>query len=200
MSETLPSGMPRRPKNEEVRSREWILPHELKRLTEAAAATGRYGHRDATMILIAYRHGLRASELVNLRWDQVDFDNRVLHVRRVKHGDPSTHPMGRDEIAALKKLKGERIGPVFRSELGGAIAPNRFGKIVARAGVDAKLGYPAHAHMLRHGCGYYLANKGVDTRAIQAYLGHRNIQHTVRYTALAADRFKNFFPDDKTEE
>jgi type 1 fimbriae regulatory protein FimB/type 1 fimbriae regulatory protein FimE len=71
---------------------------------------------------------------------------------------------------------------------------------VARAGVDAKLGYPAHAHMLRHGCGYYLANKGVDTRAIQAYLGHRNIQHTVRYTALAADRFKNFFPDDKTEE
>jgi type 1 fimbriae regulatory protein FimB/type 1 fimbriae regulatory protein FimE len=188
----------RRP-NAEVRSREYLTKAEVERLQRAAAGLGRYGHRDATMILLAFRHGLRAAELVSLRWDQVDLEAKILHVRRVKKGSPSTHPLLRDELTALKKLKGERIGPVFRSELGGKVTPDRFGTIVARAGAKAELGFPTHPHMLRHACGFHLANAGHDTRAIQAWLGHRNIQHTVRYTELAPDKFKNFFRENGEE-
>ena len=68
-------------------------------------------------------------------------------------------------------------------------------KLMARAGEQAKLPFPVHPHMLRHACGYQLANEGHDTRALQHYLGHKNIQHTVRYTELAPDRFKNFWRD-----
>ena len=199
MTEPARRAMPRRPKNVDVRSREHLTPSEVERVRTAAASLGRYGDRDATMILLAYRHGFRAAECVGLRWDQVDFEQRVLHVRRVKKGSPATHPLRRDELAALKRLKGERVGPVFVSELGGAMTPNRFGKIVSRAGAVAELGFPAHAHMLRHACGYYLANQNHDTRSIQAWLGHKNIQHTVRYTELAADRFRDFFGEHGEE-
>jgi type 1 fimbriae regulatory protein FimB/type 1 fimbriae regulatory protein FimE len=81
------------------------------------------------------------------------------------------------------------------SERGGPLTENAVGKLVARAGEAAGLELEVHPHMLRHACGYYLANKGTDTRAIQAYLGHRNIQHTVRYTELAADRFNGLWSD-----
>ena len=67
--------------------------------------------------------------------------------------------------------------------------------MVARAGVAAKFTFPVHTHMLRHACGFKLANDGVDTRALQAYLGHKSIQHTVRYTELAPTRFKGFWRD-----
>ena len=144
------------------------------------------------MILVGYRHGLRAAELVALRWDQVDWDQRVLHVRRKKRGTPGTHPLRRDELAAFRKLGPDQGGLVFKTERDGPISTNQWGKIIARAGAEAGLGFPVHPHMLRHACGYYLANEGHDTRAIQAWLGHRNIQHTVRYTDLAPDRFKNF--------
>jgi integrase len=190
---------PRRRPNAESRSREHLLQTEVERLRSAAAKVGRHGQRDSAMILIAYRHGLRATELVGLRWDQVDFEARVLHVRRAKRGRPSTHPLRRDELATLKKLDGERFGAVFKSERGTKLTTNGFGKIVARAGDLAELGFPTHPHMLRHGCGYYLANAGHDTRAIQDWLGHRNIQHTVRYTELAPERFKDFWKEGGAE-
>jgi integrase len=95
-----------------------------------AAKGNRHGHRDATMILLTFRHGLRAAEVCDLHWDQVDFNGAVLHVRRVKNGIPNTHPL---------------VG----------------------TGLELK----AHPHMLRHACGYALANKGHDTRAIQGWLG-----------------------------
>jgi type 1 fimbriae regulatory protein FimB/type 1 fimbriae regulatory protein FimE len=170
---------------------------EVARLT-AAAARNRYGHRDATMVLVAYRHGLRAAELVTLRWDAVDFAHGRVHIYRVKSGSESVHPLAGRELRALRRLKREQdlASPfIFTSERGAPFTPAGFRKMVARLGVAADLGFPVHPHMLRHACGFKLANDGVDTRSLQAYLGHRNIQHTVRYTELASTRFKNFWRD-----
>jgi integrase len=160
----------------------------------AAARKNRWGLRDATMILLAYRHGLRAAELVDLRWDQVELSrNAVLHVRRVKQGLPSVHPLQGDEMRALRGLKRSAVSPfVFTSERGAPFATAGFAKMVKRAGEVAKL-EGVHPHMLRHGCGYALANEGHDTRALQAWLGHKTIQHTVRYTELSPTRFKDFW-------
>jgi integrase len=184
----------RRP-NAKLRTREYLTEAEVERLIEAAKGN-RYGHRDATMILMAYRHGLRVSELVDLRWDQIDFDTANLAVRRVKSGSPSTHPIRGDELRALRRLEREQESKsafVFTSERGSPFTTAGFARLVERAGAVAKLGFKTHPHMLRHACGFALANKGHDTRALQAYLGHKNIQHTVRYTELSPDRFKDFW-------
>jgi len=139
------------------------------------------------MILIAFRHGLRGAELVDLRWDQVDLGrNACLHVRRVKNGMPSVHPLQGDEMRALRELKRSADSTfVFVSERGAPFTRAGFAKMVARLSVEAKFKFGVHPHMLRHACGYVLANRGHDTRAPQAYLGHKNIQHTVRYTELS---------------
>ena len=161
-----------------------------------AAQGNRHGHRNATMILVAYRHGLRVSELVDLRWDQVDFRTATLHVRRLKAGTPSTHPIIGDELRALRRLQREQEphSPfVFTSERGAPFTTAGFARMIERAGIEAKFGFKPHPHMLRHACGYALANRGHDTRALQAYLGHKNIQHTVRYTELSPTRFKDFW-------
>lgn len=188
---------PRRISNLERRTREHLTPQEVDKLITAAGRLGRYGHRDATLILIAFRHGLRVSELVALRWDQADLEQGLLHVTRLKNGVPSTHPLRGPEIRALRRLRREYgLSPyVFTTERRGAMTDSSVRKIIARAGDRAGLGFPVHPHMLRHACGFKLANEGHDTRAIQHYLGHRNIQHTVRYTELAADRFKAFWKD-----
>lgn len=180
---------PRRAANEAVRGREYLTEDEVDELRKAAAKAGRNGHRDSTMILIAYTHALRVSELIAIRWDQVDLKHATLYVRRVKGSVSGTHPLRKVEVGALKKLEGDRRGLVFRSERGEGMCENGFHKIIARAGQLAGFGFPAHPHMLRHGCGYRLTNEGHDTRAIQAWMGHKNIQHTVRYTELAPDRF-----------
>lgn len=184
----------RRP-NAELRTREYLTGSEVEALIGAAKGN-RHGHRDACMILLAYRHGLRAAELVTLEWSQVDFTTSTLHVRRVKQGTPATHPLRGDELRALRRLQREQSAAsafVFTSERGAPFATAGFAKLVERSGVAAKLAFKAHPHMLRHACGYALANKGHDTRSLQAYLGHRNIQHTVRYTELAPTRFKDFW-------
>ena len=183
---------PRRVPNAELRTREYLTEPEINRLI-AAAKANRQGHRDATMILIAFRHGLRAAELVDLRWDQVDLGrNACLHVRRVKNGMTSVHPLQGDEMRALRALKHESTF-VFVSERGTPFSKAGFAKMVARLGQEAKFKFGVHPHMLRHACGYALANRGHDTRALQAYLGHKNIQHTVRYTELSPTRFKDFW-------
>ena len=189
--------LPRKPKNKDVRSREYLTEKEVDKLMAAARKTGRHGHRDATLILMAYRHALRVSEAISLRWDQVDLSQGLLHVNRSKNGTPSTHPLRGPEIRALRRLKRDypETPYVFVTERRGPLTSSTVRKLVARAGEKAKLGFPTHPHMLRHGCGYHLANDGHDTRAIQHYMGHRNIQHTVRYTELAADRFNGFWKD-----
>jgi type 1 fimbriae regulatory protein FimE len=190
-------ALPRRVANRERRAREHLTPQEVDKLIHAASRLGRYGHRDATLILLGYRHGLRVSELAALRWDQIDLEQGLLHVSRVKNGVPSTHPLRGPEIRALRRLRREQgTSPyVLTTERGSAMTDSSVRKIIARAGDEARLGFPVHPHMLRHACGFKLANEGHDTRAIQHYLGHRNIQHTVRYTELAADRFKWFWSD-----
>jgi type 1 fimbriae regulatory protein FimB/type 1 fimbriae regulatory protein FimE len=183
----------RRP-NAKLRTREHLTAAEVASLIEAARGN-RHGHRDATMVLLAYRHGLRACELVDLEWSQVDFKAAVLHVRRAKKGTPATHPIRGDEMRALRKLQRESPASsfVFVSERGSPFSTAGFAKMVERAGVEAGFDFKAHPHMLRHACGFALANAGNDTRALQAYLGHKNIQHTVRYTELAPNRFRDFW-------
>ena len=188
---------PRRQPNAQVRAREYLTNAEVERLIEATKAN-RWGHRDATMILVAYRHGMRVAELVTLRWDAIDFAHGRLHVRRVKGSSESVHPLSGRELRALRRLKREQEPDspfIFTSERGAPFSPAGARKMIARLGVAAGFDFPVHPHMLRHACGYQLANRGVDTRSLQAYLGHKNIQHTVRYTELAPTRFKDFWPD-----
>jgi type 1 fimbriae regulatory protein FimB/type 1 fimbriae regulatory protein FimE len=186
---------PTRRPNAELRTREHLTPDEVERLIKAAHEN-RNGHRDATMMLVAYRHGLRVSELCDLRWDQVDLKTGNLHVRRVKKGTPSTHPLQGEETRALRQLQREQEPKspfVFTSERGSPFTSAGFARMLQRAAVEAKIEIKVHPHMLRHACGFKLANDGHDTRSLQAYLGHKNIQHTVRYTEMAPDRFKNFW-------
>jgi type 1 fimbriae regulatory protein FimB/type 1 fimbriae regulatory protein FimE len=164
---------------------------------KVAKKRGRYGHRDATMILLAYRHGLRVAELCALRWDQVDFEQGLLHVHRIKNGIDSVHPLRALELRALRKLQREsEPSPyLFVTERGGPVSAAGFRKTFSRIGKAFGITLPIHPHMLRHACGFKLANDGHDTRAIQYYLGHKNIQHTVRYTELTPTRFQSFWKD-----
>lgn len=179
------------------RSREYLTVSEVNKLIKAAKSLGRHGERDSLMVLIMYRHALRVDELVDLRWDQIDFNRGRLHVNRLKNGDASIHYLEGDEIRTLRKLRRDypQTDFVFESERHGPLTPNAIHKMVARAGIEAGLELTVHPHMLRHGKGFQLASEGVDTRAIQAYMGHKNIQHTVLYTQLNPKRFKGFGKD-----
>jgi type 1 fimbriae regulatory protein FimB/type 1 fimbriae regulatory protein FimE len=183
--------------NADRRSREHLTPAEIDRLIAAARGLGRHGERDAAMILLAYRHGLRVSELTGLRREQVDLRQGLLHVHRRKNGLPSTHPLRGPELRALRKVFRDypETAYVFVSERRAPMTAATFRKLIARAGDTAGLGMPIHPHMLRHSTGFKLANDGQDTRAIQHYLGHRNIQYTTIYTQLAPDRFNDFWKD-----
>jgi len=189
------AGRGRRTNAEIGRIRDHLTPDEVKALIKAAGELGRHRTRDRTLILVAYRHGLRVSEVANLRWDQIDFKAARLHVNRLKGGTPATHPIEGDELRALRKLK--RAYPdssfVFTTERGGPLTRSTVNKLIARAGHRAKISFPVTPHQLRHACGYYLANRGVPTRTIQAYLGHGNISNTQRYTALSDAAFKNLW-------
>ena len=187
---------PPRQRNADVRPREYLLPDEIERLLKAARKRGRHAHRDYTIVLLGFRHGLRVSELSSLRWDMVDLQQAVLHVTRLKNGVPSNHPIRGPELRALRELKRRYPGQyLFSTDRGGPIASATIRKIIAKAGELAEIPFRVHPHMLRHSTGYYLANKGFDARAIQSYLGHRCIEHTVRYTELSSDRFNKFWED-----
>jgi type 1 fimbriae regulatory protein FimB/type 1 fimbriae regulatory protein FimE len=185
--------MPVRRPNAELRPREHLTEREIGKLIESAKGN-RWGQRDSTMILVAFRHGLRASELCGLQWSDIEFETGTLHLRRAKGGTTATHPLLGDELRVLRALKRDAKSPfVFVSERNAPFTVSGFAKLVERAGVEAKLPFKVHPHMLRHACGFALANKGTDTRTLQAYLGHRSIQSTVRYTELAPGRFKNLW-------
>ncbi len=158
---------------------------------------GRHCHRDRTLILLAFRYALRVSELVALRWDQADLKQGLLHVRRAKNGSPGTHPIRGSELRALWRLLQDYPDTpyIFVTERKTPLTTSSVRKIITRAGEKAEIGFPVHPHMLRHACGFYLANTGQDTRSIQHYLGHKNIQYTVRYTELSADRFNDFWKE-----
>ncbi len=196
-SAPYPSIPPRRTRNLDRRIREYLTPAEVEKLLQASSQVGRHGARDRTLILLAYRHGLRVSELVTMRWDQVDLKAGLVHVARLKNGLASTHPIRGPELRALRELRRDypETPYLFVTERGGPMTAATARKLIARAGELAKLPFPIHPHMLRHACGFKLASDGQDTRAIQQYLGHKNITHTVRYTELSPERFKNFWKD-----
>ena len=189
--------VPHRQANAVYRSREYLTDAEVTVLMKTAAHVGRHGLRDAALILVAYRHGLRVSELGSLRWDQVDLQQGLLHVVRRKNGIPSVHPLRGPELRTLRRLQRDypHTAYVFVSERKAPLTVDAIRKIVNRAGRVAGIAFQVHPHMLRHATGYKLANDGHDTRSIQQYLGHRNIQNTTRYTELAPDRFKDFWRD-----
>jgi type 1 fimbriae regulatory protein FimB/type 1 fimbriae regulatory protein FimE len=164
---------PRRRPNAELRPREHLTEREVEKLIEATKGN-RWGQRDSTMILLAFRHGLRASEVCGLQWSDVEFESGNLHLRRAKGGATATHPLLGDELRALRTLKREAKSPfIFVSERGAPFSVAGLQKLVERAGVEAKLPFKIHPHMLHHATGFALANKGTDTRTLQAYLGHR---------------------------
>jgi integrase len=150
-------------------ARRYLTEREIERLTNTARKVGRHGHRDATMILVAYRHGMRASEVCSLEWHQIELDHGRLHVRRAKRGTPSVHPIRGDEIRALRRLRRENPTEayVFVSERGGPISPMGFHHLIQRLGKAAEMPFAVHPYMLRHACGFKLANDGHDTRALQ---------------------------------
>jgi type 1 fimbriae regulatory protein FimB/type 1 fimbriae regulatory protein FimE len=187
--------------NASRRPREYLTPEEVERLITAAQKRigARTPHRDATLILMAYRHGLRTSELCSLRWDMLDLSQGRFHVTRRKNGRTSVHLLRGTEIRALRRLKREQVPEsayVFTSERRGPLTPATFRKLLAVVGQAAGLPFPVHPHMLRHACGYKLAHDGHDTRALQEWLGHSNIQHTTRYTELTIRRFKDFWAQE----
>jgi type 1 fimbriae regulatory protein FimB/type 1 fimbriae regulatory protein FimE len=176
----------------EVPRRRYLTENEVEALIKAAAS-----ERDRIMILIAYRHGLRVSELINLQWRQVDFDGAHLQVERLKGGEDSVHPLSGREIRSLRKLRrtqpvGSRF--VFTTRDGHPMTRQAFDKRLRQAASRAGL-EDCHAHLLRHGCGFRLVNMGVDTLSLAAYLGHTNIQNTKRYARMSATRFDGLWRD-----
>ena len=196
-SAKLKNPPPKKLKNETYRTREFLTEQEINQLRTAARRHGRHGHRDDTLILMMFRHGLRVSEVITLRWEQVDLKQGLLHVRRLKQGIPATHPLRGLQLRALRQLQRDypQTQYVFVSERQTPLTARTVNHIIARAGNLAQLNLTIHPHMLRHSTGFYLANRGQDTRAIQAYLGHANIKNTVIHTQLSPQRFKNFWQD-----
>ena len=177
--------------------RDYLRPDEVDAMVQAVRKSGRHRVRDAAIVLMMFRHGLRTAELVALRWQQVDLKAGYLDVHRVKQGHDSKHPLRGPQLRLLREV--QRLYPdspyVFVSQRKAPLSPRSIREIVARAGRLAGLPFIPHPHQLRHACGYYLASQGHDTRAIQDYLGHKNIQYTVRYTAMAPHRFESFWND-----
>lgn len=181
-------------KKQEPGTRNYLTPDEMDKLIRGARKSDRNGQRNATLCLVMYRHGLRVSEAVNLTWKDVNFASKHLYVKRLKKGNPSNQPLYGDEVRALRQLQRENPDSpwIFTSERRSPLTPRAVRDILTRAAGEAGLGH-VHPHMIRHSCGFYLASKGYDTRKIQDYLGHRQIQHTVRYTQLAPGQFEGMW-------
>lgn len=181
----------RRLPNRQYRSREHLTPNEAHRLIEAAGQRGRYPLRDRALLLLMYRHGLRVGEATRLRWDAVMWEEPAIAIQRLKNSVDGIHPLQLDEVALLRQLhQGQGSTFLFMGERGGPLTTGAIAQILRRSAQLAQLSIQVHPHMLRHSCGYALAEQGLPTRDIQDYLGHRNIQNTVRYTAGNPARFQ----------
>jgi integrase len=170
--------------------RKYLTSEEVERLLKSVRKIGRNTHRDYCLVLMMYRHGLRVSEAIALEWRDIDWQTATIYIKRLKNGKPANHPIKGDELRVLRQLQRNCSNSIwlFNSERQAPLSDRTVRDIVARAGESAGLG-AIHPHQLRHSCGYWLASQGLDTRLIQDYLGHQNINHTVRYTELAPGRF-----------
>jgi len=172
---------------------------EVERLIEATKGS-RNEVRDRCLLLLMFRHGLRVTEACRMTLHQVDTESRVLHVARLKGGLSTTQPLRGDELRAISAWLKERVRKkptgkaFFASEQRKPLHRSTVNLLLRKYSAAASLPLLAHPHMLRHACGFALADQGADTRLIQDYLGHRNIQHTVKYTAANPARFEKLWP------
>jgi integrase len=172
--------------------REWLTEAEVELIIRHAS-----DERDKLMILMAFTHGMRVSELINLQWCQVDLEAGRIRVLRRKLGDDSAHPLRGREIRALRRLRrAQPVGSrhVFLTRLGGPMTRNAFHKRLVKAAAAAGID-DVHPHLLRHGCGFKLVNQGMDTISLAAYLGHRNVQNTKHYAKMSSARFDGLWKD-----
>ncbi len=201
MTEQEPQRIPTRKKNTQYRSREYLTLAEVNKIIKAAGERGRHKERDRTLLSMMFRHGLRASEVCQLKWDAVMLEENTIWINRVKGSESGFHPVPPDEKEALIEL--QKLYPgciyVFANERGQCLSVDAIAKIVERATQAAGVPIKVHPHQFRHACGYHLASQGATTRDIQAYLGHKNIQHTVRYTAQNPKRFEHFRWNEESE-
>jgi type 1 fimbriae regulatory protein FimE len=189
--------MPQRKRSTSRRTRDYLRPNEVDRLMDVAQSKGRHAHRNYTMILLCFRHGLRLGELTELQWRQVDLRRKVLRVTRKSNGLSSTHPLRPVELKALRQLKKmyPRSRNVFVSSKGKPLSGRSVSRIVTELATDAGIRFHVSVRMLRHGCGHALAQAGHNVVAVKHYLGHQNIQHTLRYFDLPQNPFKDFWKD-----
>lgn len=181
--------------------RKFLTHHEVMRILTATRA-GRYAARDECLFHMCFIHGFRVSELCFLRLSDFDFGELVVYVRRLKHGLSTTHPLTSNEMAPLRRWLMNRAhwrdsgsDWLFLSQKGGHLSRKQVYNLLRNYANQANIIVNVHPHMLRHACGYALANAGADTRLIQDYLGHINIRHTVIYTASNAERFNGLWQE-----
>jgi integrase len=178
--------------------RRFLTESEIETFLKAARQT-KNGVRDYCMALMAYRHGLRVSELIDVRLDEVDIENARLQTRRLKNGSNTLQPIEGDELRAIRAWLRERsthrlsLSPLLFLSNRGPMTRQAVNYLFEVIGQKAGIKVKVHPHMLRHSCGYTLANKNTATRTIQDYLGHKNIRHTETYTAANPERFKNLW-------
>ena len=165
----------------------------------AAAKGSRNEARDRCLLLLMFRHGLRVSEACSMKLHQVNLEGRILHVGRLKNGLSTTHPLRSEELRVIRAWLKRREAmaadsdALFLSERRQPLNRRTVWALIRSYGKMAGLGVAVHPHMLRHACGFALADQGADTRLIQDYLGHRSIQHTVLYTAANPARFEKLW-------
>lgn len=188
---------PRKPRNIDRRGREFLTKDEVELLLKAAKQHSSFPERDYALILLMFRHGLRVSEAVALTWDQVNIERETLFVRRLKRGRSNVQRLYPRELQALRRLKKRYPGfrHLFISQRLAPLTRSGVGQMIAQMGQAAGLAFPVHPHMLRHATGYHMVNRGIDTRHIQDHLGHTNITHTERYTALRESDHGDYFDD-----
>jgi integrase len=184
-------------RRKDARPRKHLEPAEVAALMRAARNSGRHHLRDEVAVLLAYRHGLRATELVSLQWAALDLKGATISINRAKGGFATQHPLRAVELRLLGRLRRENPEApyVLMSERGAPWSTSNWRKVLQRLATVARISISVNPHALRHACGFALAAKGVDTRALSHYLGHRSLQSSERYTAQSAARFKDFWRD-----
>lgn len=189
----------RKPTQKSRKAPKFLTEGQVENLIQAAYKNRSkfYRKRNALLVMMMFRHGLRRNEAVGLEWSQINLEDGQITIHRLKNGKMCVHPIKERELRMLREFK--KICPseifVFTSHSGEAVGESVMRDVLKSLGKECKYAFTVHPHMLRHGCGYYLANKGVDTRAIQDYLGHQDIKKTVIYTEMAPNRFNNFWKE-----
>ncbi|WP_213322093.1 tyrosine-type DNA invertase [Klebsiella aerogenes] len=190
--------------NSDIKKRNFLTQNEIESLLNAANS-GPHAAGNYCLTLLCFIHGFRASEICRLRISDIDLRSKCIYIHRLKKGFSTTHPLLNKEVQALKRwldIRDEYPQStsewLFLSRKGNPLSRQQFYQIISASGDQAGLPLEIHPHMLRHSCGFALANMGIDTRLIQDYLGHRNIRHTVWYTASNAGRFYGIW--DKSRE